>query len=108
MTLLVIVFICYTIYVELLFYVHVRHAYLTSPEHRRLEATNTILVTDIPEKDLSILEDLYSIFPGGVRSVWINRDLSALSKKMQERKKLVTALEAAETSLITSAVTSSH
>ena len=106
MALLVIVFICYTIYVELLFYVHVRHAYLASSEHRLLKTTNIILVTDIPEKDLPILKDLYSIFPGGVRSVWINRDLSALSKKMQERKKLVTALEAAETSLITSAVTS--
>ena len=87
---------------ELLFYVHVRNSYLASPAHRLLEAANTILVTDIPEKDLSVLEDVYGIFPGGVYSVWINRDLSALSKKIQERKTLVTTLEAAETSLIIS------
>ena len=106
MALLVIVFICYTIYVELLFFVHVRNFYLASPAHRRLEAANTILVTDIPEGDLPVLEDVYGIFPGGIHSVWINRDLSTLSKKIQERKKLVTTLEAAETSLITSATKS--
>ena len=106
MALLVIVFICYTIYVELLFYVHVRNSYLVSPAHRLSEAANTILVTDIPEEDLQGLEDVYGIFPGGVHSVWINRDLSALSKKMRERKTLVTTLEAAETSLISSATKS--
>ncbi len=106
MALLVIVFICYTIYVELLFFVHVRNLYLASPAHRRLEAANTILVTDIPEGDLPVLEDVYGIFPGGIHSVWINRDLSTLSKKIQERKKLVITLEAAETSLITSATKS--
>lgn len=103
MALLVVVFICYTIYVELLFYAHVRNFYLASPAHRLLEAANTILVTDIPKKDLPLLEDVYSIFPGGVHSVWINRDLSALSKKIQGRKKLIATLEAAETNLITSA-----
>ena len=76
--------------------------------HRLLEAANTILVTDIPEKDFPLLEDVYGIFPGGVHSVWINRDLSALSKKIQRRRKLITTLEAAEISLITSATTSFH
>ena len=102
MALLVIVFICYTIYVELLFYVHVRNSYLVSPAHRLSEAANTILVTDIPKEDLPVLEDVYAIFPGGAHSVWINRDLSILSEKIQERKKLATTLEVAETSLISS------
>ena len=62
-------FIYYTIYVELLFYVYVRNLYLVSPTHHLLEAVNTILVTDIPEEDLPILEDVYGIFPGGVYSV---------------------------------------
>jgi len=105
MILLVIVFICYTIYVKLLFYVHVRHAYLASSEHRLLKIINIILVIDISEKDLSILKNLYSIFPDEVRSVWINRDLSALSKKMQKWKKLIIALKITKISLITSAVT---
>lgn len=82
MILLVIVFIYYIIYVKLLFYVHVRHAYLTSFEHRRLKIINIILVIDISKKDLSRLKILYSIFFNEVRFVWINRDLSTLSKKM--------------------------
>lgn len=72
MALVVIVFVCHTIHVKLVFYIHVRNSYLTSPEHRLSEAANTILVTDIPEKDLPVLRDLYSIFPGEVHSVWIN------------------------------------
>ena len=69
MTLAEIVFICHTIYVELVFYVHVCKSYLKSSEHYLLQFTNTILVTDISKKDVLILEDLYSIFPGGVRSI---------------------------------------
>ena len=67
---------------KLLFYVRIRNTYLESPKYRLLEATNTILVTDISMKDLPRLEDLYSIFPSRVRSVYINRDLSTLSKKL--------------------------
>lgn len=39
---------------------------------------NAILVTDIPRKFLTVptLTRLYGVFPGGVRAVWINRDLS--------------------------------
>ena len=62
-------FIYYTIYVELLFYVYVRNLYLVLPTHRLLEAANTILVTNIPEEDLQGLEDVYGIFPGRVYSV---------------------------------------
>lgn len=61
MALLMTVFICYTIYVELPFYVHVRNSYLVSPAHRLSEAANTILVTDIPEEDLPVLEDVWYI-----------------------------------------------
>jgi len=63
------VFIYYTIYIELLFYIHVRYIYLTSPKYRRLKVINIILVTDIPKKDLPILKILYNIFPNRVRSV---------------------------------------
>ncbi len=62
-------FIYYTIYVELLFYVQVYNSYLVLPIYYLLEATNTILVTNIPEEDLPVLEDMYSIFPSRVYSV---------------------------------------
>ena len=104
--LIIIVFIYYIIFVELLFYVYVRNIYLALPAHRLLEVTNTILITDIPKEDLLILEDIYSIFPGGIYSIYINRDLSALTKKAYRRKKLVAILEAAETRLIIRAIKS--
>ena len=53
------------------------------------------------------LTRLYSVFPGGVRAVWINRDLSELSKKVVERRKIIYTLEAAETKLMRSAMKSS-
>jgi len=58
----VIVFICYIIYVKLLFYVHVRNLYLVSFAHRLLETINTILVINILEKDLLVLKNMYDIF----------------------------------------------
>ncbi len=57
-----IVFICYTIYVKLLFYVHVRNSYLVLLAHRLLETINTILMTNIPKEDLLVLENMYDIF----------------------------------------------
>ena len=106
--LVVIAFVCYTIYKELAFYVYVRICYFILPEHRFSEAANTILVTDIPEKKVPKLNDLYSVFPGGVRSIHVNRDTSALSRKMRQRQILVIILEAAETKLFRAALTSFH
>ena len=108
MALLVITYVCYTIYAELKDYVRVRQLYLVSPQHRLREFANAILVTDIPDRFLTIscLNQLYSVFPGGVRAVWINRDLSELAKKVEDRKRIVYTLEVAETKLIKRAMTS--
>jgi len=109
MALSVIIFVCHTMYMELLEYIRVRQAYLTSPQHRLQDFANTILVTDIPKRFLSIpaLTHLYSNFPGGIRTILINRDLAKLSRKVQERRKVVSTLEAAETKLMRLAMTSS-
>ena len=108
MTLIVIAFVCYIIYDELLFYIKIRNYYLTSPRHRLLESASIILVMNIFENKLSALKDLYSMFPEEVHCVWINRDFSVLLRKMQEREKYVIALKAAETKLIKSITTSFH
>ena len=97
-----IVFICYTIYVKLLFYVHVRNFYLASFAHRFFKSVNTVLMIDIFEKDLLILKNMYDIFSDKVHFVWINRDLSTLLKKIQKRKTFVITLEIAKISFITS------
>ena len=64
---------------------------------------------DIPKRFLTItaLTRLYSVYPGGVYMVWINRDLSELLKKVVERRKITSTLEAAETKLIILAIKSS-
>jgi len=102
MALTVVIFVCHTIYAELIEYIRIRQAYLASPGHRLQAFANTILVTNIPRRFLSIpvLTRLYDVFPGGVRAIWINRDLSELSKKVLERRKIVCTLEAAETKLL--------
>lgn len=87
----------------------IRQAYLALPQHRLQAFANAILVTDIPKRFLSIptLTRLYSVFPGGVRAIWMNRDLSELSKKVLDRRRIVCILEAAETKLIRLAMKSS-
>lgn len=104
----VVIFVCHTIYAELIEYVGIRQAYLGSPQHRVQAFANALLVTDIPRRFLTIssLTRLYGAFPGGVRTVWINRDLSKLSQKIRERRKIAGLLEAAETKLIRSAIRS--
>lgn len=109
LALILVVFVCHTIYAELMEYIRIRKAYLVSPQHRLQAFANAILVTDIPKRFLTVpvLTRLYGVFPGGVRAIWINRNLSELSKKVLERSKIVRTLEAAETKLIKLAVRSS-
>ena len=110
MALSVIIFVCHIIYVKLLEYIRVRQAYLTSPQHRLQAFANTILVTDVPKRFLFIpaLINLYSNFPGEIRTIWINRDLTKLSRKVQERRNIVSTLEVAETKLMRLAMKSSE
>ncbi|RYC80664.1 hypothetical protein BFJ63_vAg16453 [Fusarium oxysporum f. sp. narcissi] len=83
-------------------YVRVRQDYLTSTEHRLRPSSSTILVNSIPT-DLckkAKLREMFSVFPGGVKNVWINRDFRPLLKKIILRNAIHQRLEAAETELI--------
>ena len=102
MALTVIIFVCHTIYAELIEYIRIRQAYLASSGHRLQAFANTIFVTNILRRFLSILvlTRLYDVFSDGVRAIWINRDLSELFKKVLEREKIVCTLKVAETKLI--------
>jgi hypothetical protein len=66
---------CYMFYDELRKYVRMRQAYLTSPQHRLKASATTVLVSAIPTSWLTVqrLVELYDVFPGGIRNVWINR-----------------------------------
>ncbi len=102
MILTVIIFICHTIYVKLIEYIHIWQTYLTSSEHHLQAFANTILVMNILRRFLFILvlTRLYNVFSDEVRVIWINRDFSELFKKIRERDKIVCTLKIAKTKLI--------
>lgn len=105
MAILVVVWVCAVFFFEMRVYIKVRQDYLTSAEHRLRASATTVLVNEIPAKWLSeeALRGLFDVFPGGVRNVWLNRDLSVLLEKISLRDKVHRQLEQAETDLIKNA-----
>lgn len=102
MAILVVIWVCTVFFFELRVYVKVRQDYLTSAEHRLRASATTVLVNSIPGKWLSeeALRGLFDVFPGGVRNIWLNRDLTVLLDKISLRDSIHKQLEAAETDLI--------
>ncbi|ORX39718.1 hypothetical protein BD324DRAFT_597224 [Kockovaella imperatae] len=103
-----IVFIGWIIYLivgEMHHWLVVRQKYLISPAHSRLPQASTILVTGIPNSymDEQKLQDLYSPLPGGVKSIWLNRNLKDMPDLWDRRTKAAQKLESAEVSLIKAA-----
>ncbi|RSL39663.1 hypothetical protein CEP54_016283, partial [Fusarium duplospermum] len=94
--------VCFIFFHELKRYVEVRQSYLTSADHRAKPSARTILVNSIPASLCSRekLRDLFFLFPGGVKNVWVNRDLSSLAEKIDRRDAIHRKLEQAETLLI--------
>ena len=105
MAILVVIWVCGVFFSEFKVYVKVRQDYLTSAEHRLRASATTVLVNSIPGKWLSeeALRGLFDVFPGGIRNIWLNRDLTGLLDKISERDKVHQKLEQAETDLIKAA-----
>ncbi|KAH8659407.1 hypothetical protein BGZ61DRAFT_370499 [Ilyonectria robusta] len=105
LAILVVVWVCSVFFLELRAYIKVRQDYLTSAEHRLRASATTVLINSIPSKWLNqeALQGLFDVFPGGVRNIWLNRDLSKLLKKTSLRDKTHLRLESAETDLIKAA-----
>jgi len=104
LAILVITWTCYIIVVELRNFVRVRQSYLTSPQHRLRASAATVLVQALPRKYINRekLSDLFDVFPGGIRNIWVNRDYDKLSQLIDERNDLAKTLEEAETDLVRS------
>ncbi|RGP60570.1 hypothetical protein FSPOR_10537 [Fusarium sporotrichioides] len=102
MAILVVIWVCTVFFFELRVYVKVRQDWLTSAEHRLRASATTVLVNSIPSKWLSeeALMGLFDVFPGGIRNIWLNRDLSTLLDKVKERNNIHLQLEQAQTDLI--------
>ncbi|QPG94918.1 hypothetical protein C2857_007302 [Epichloe festucae Fl1] len=105
MAILVVIWVCTVFFFELRVYIKIRQDYLTSAEHRLRASATTILVNSVPKKWLTeeALSGLFDVFPGGVRNIWLNRDLTTLLDKISLRDKIHKQLESAETDLIRTA-----
>ncbi|KAG0180534.1 hypothetical protein DFQ28_001133 [Apophysomyces sp. BC1034] len=83
-------------------YVVLRHRYILSPEFTSSVMPRTLYVPSVP-KDVNNVDDLMRIFgkfPGGVRRIWLNRNLKDLPDIVEERQKNVQNLETAVTKAI--------
>ena len=98
---LVIVWVCGVFLAEFKVYVAIRQDFLLSNESPE-RASATMFVSGIPPDMLTEgeIHHLYHAFPGGVRKVWINRNLDVLVGKIQRRDEVLQRLELAETELI--------
>ncbi|KAI1845737.1 hypothetical protein JX266_008102 [Neoarthrinium moseri] len=102
LALLVILWVCGVFFAEMRVYIKVRQDWLTTAEHRLRASATTVLVSAIPDKWLSeeALRGLFDVFPGGLRNIWLTRDLQPLLDKIKERDEIHKKLESAETELI--------
>ncbi|KAF8314939.1 DUF221-domain-containing protein [Clavulina sp. PMI_390] len=83
---------------EMLRFIHLRHQFLLSKSHSKLAQAKTVLITSLPEKDLTTEEDLRtfaSFVPGGVARVWIYKDAPGLNDAYQQRLDACGQLEGA-------------
>ncbi|KAI1334843.1 DUF221-domain-containing protein [Xylariaceae sp. FL0016] len=98
----VVIWVCGVFFSELRVYVKVRQDWLTTAEHRLRASATTVLVSGIPDKWLNeeALRGLFDVFPGGLRNIWLTRDLTHLLDKISKRDKIHSKLEDAQTELI--------
>ncbi|KAK9371161.1 hypothetical protein V1509DRAFT_613788 [Lipomyces kononenkoae] len=97
-----IIFLCAVFHHEMAAYITMRQTYLTSPQHRLRASATTVLIRAVPQSlcDAEKIRAIFDVFPGGVRNVWINRNLQKLSDKIVQRDQAAAKLEHAETVLI--------
>jgi len=86
-------------------YTQRRHAYLMSEKHAKTPQSATILVTSIPRglNNRDALFNIFNRFPGGIRSIWLNRNPEKLAKLCKERDEVALKLESAEYNFLVSA-----
>jgi len=84
---------CYVVYQELLYYIQIRHRYLSS-----VTSATTVFILGIPPglRSVNALSAIYNNVGAGVRTVSLNRNCEALYKKLQERDKIVARICYAE------------
>jgi hypothetical protein len=92
----------YNIRLEMTHFVTTRQQFLINPVHAKSVQANTVLVTGIPARYLTpaALHNLFKDLPGGVKRIWINRNLRTLPDVYDRRLAACAKLESAETKLL--------
>ncbi|KAI0070905.1 DUF221-domain-containing protein [Panus rudis PR-1116 ss-1] len=90
---------------EMAHFVSVRQRWLIDPVQAESPQASTVLITGVPQRYLTeaALIKLYSHLPGGVRKVWLNRNLKEMPDLYERRLKACAKLESAETALLNTA-----
>ncbi|KAJ8482889.1 hypothetical protein ONZ45_g14798 [Pleurotus djamor] len=97
--------IFYNIRKEMKYFIVTRQKHLIDASHAASVQANTILVTGIPSRFLTVdaITKIFAHLPGGVKKIWINRDLKELPDIYNRRLKTLNKLESAETELLKTA-----
>ncbi|GJE84045.1 DUF221-domain-containing protein [Phanerochaete sordida] len=87
---------------EMRHFVVTRQRWLIDPRNAKSAQASTVLITGIPQRYLTeaALTELFSVLPGGVRKVWLNRDLKDMPDLYKRRLQACNKLESAETKLL--------
>ncbi|OBZ67557.1 Uncharacterized protein RSN1 [Grifola frondosa] len=96
----------YNIRHEMSHFIRTRQRWLIGPENAGSAQACTVLITGVPRRYLteSALANVFSHLPGGVRKVWLNRDLKEMPELHERRNNACSKLEAAETQLMGTAL----
>lgn len=80
----------------------IRQQYLVSPSHSKLAQASTILVTGIPPHLMEerALAKLYSHLPGGVKRIWLVRNLKDMPSVYDRREAACALLESSQVTLM--------
>ncbi|KAI7857049.1 hypothetical protein BDC45DRAFT_603621 [Circinella umbellata] len=83
-------------------YLVLRRSYLLSPEYANTVTAKMLFVPSIPDRvnNIEHLVKIFNRFPGGVRRIWLTRDVKDLPDIVAERQKHVMSLESAITKTI--------
>ncbi|WVF72428.1 hypothetical protein IAT40_007243 [Kwoniella sp. CBS 6097] len=94
--------ILWLIWGEMKHWLVVRQNHLIKPSHSQLAQANTVLVTGIPKHylDEEKLEQLFTHLPGGVKRIWLNRNLKEMPDLHDRRVFATKKLESAQVDLI--------
>ena len=84
---------------ECIYYINLRQAYLTTPQHMHRLSARTVLFTCVPERFLDEPR-VRKLFGDSVKNVWIPRNTRQLGRLVKERENAAIKLEKAEIELI--------